>query len=97
MKDGEIVYVRENLQVEFRTLSNFWLKSEETIEWMFTNLRACIHATNNGFRISDNIEDCEAIVAAVNNNDRQIAQYLIDKYKINCTIEQQINTEKVNQ
>lgn len=90
-------YRMNNVFFEFRTLSNFWLQSPEYIEWAFENFNQCVEATNNGFRITDNLYDCEAIVMAVNNNDKQIAQYLIDKYSINMDVQEAINTEKVNQ
>jgi phiEco32-like amidoligase-type 2 protein len=94
-KSGAFRFTKFGL--EMRTLSNFWLQSEEYIDWVFTNLYSCIEATNNGFRISDNLDDCISIIKAVNSNDKQIAKYLIDKYKINTKVEEAINTEKINQ
>lgn len=83
--------------VELRTMSNHWFTSQEMVNWVFENTFKAIEAINDGFYIDEEPDDCKAIINAINKNDKDIAQYLIDKYNINCTIEEAINTEKVNQ
>jgi len=83
--------------VELRTMSNHWFTSQEMVNWVFENTFKAIEAINDGLYIDENPEDCKAIINAINNNDKDIAKYILDKYNINYTIEQAINTEKVNQ
>lgn len=83
--------------VELRTMSNHWFTSQEMVNWVFSNAFKAIEAINNGFHIDEHINDCKAIINAINTNDKDIARYLIDKYSIDFTIEETINTEAVNQ
>lgn len=83
--------------VELRTMSNHWFTSQEMVNWVFENTFKAIDAINDGFYIDEEVDDCKAIINAINKNDKDIAQYLVDKYSINCNIEEAINTEKVNQ
>ena len=69
---------------EYRTLSNFWIQSQKTIEWLYTqSVRAFNFAMN-----PDNYEILEKekinITKAINKNDHKLALKLLDTYDLVC-------------
>lgn len=67
--------------LEYRTVSNFWLKSDDLISWVWDNvISALIYAKT---RV---IDPCEKlgmdIVKCINENDKDIARSLIKDYNI---------------
>lgn len=66
--------------VEYRTLSNFWIKSEETVKWAFDQVLIAVNFINKGFQISD--EEQVEIQLAINNQDVPLAYKYINKYNI---------------
>lgn len=68
---------KKSYGVEYRTLSNFWIFSKETIEWVHEQVERALDAVLNGMSFD---EDAENIQKAIDNNDRPLAQMLVDKY-----------------
>jgi hypothetical protein len=66
--------------LEYRTLSNFWLKSQFFVDWVFNNTMSALERYNSGFEISDNLG--LAIQNAINENDTQKALFIIEKVGI---------------
>lgn len=66
--------------VEYRTLSNFWLASNEHIAWAF---RAVDRAVNNLDELLPKVEEYgQAIVACINRADEALANSLIHKFDL---------------
>jgi hypothetical protein len=78
--------------VECRTFSNFWYKDFSICNYIFQQAFKVIDDINNGV-VFDDESDMEACITAINNNDKDIAKYLIDKYEINTVVKQ---VEKIN-
>lgn len=68
--------------VEYRTLSSFFAGSNELTAWVYNNAQKAMEFINNLNNVNDSEEDCKVIVDAINNNDKDKAAYLIDKYNI---------------
>jgi len=66
--------------LDYRTLSNFWTKSEQTVTWMFKQVEAAIKFVNEENELTDQ-EEIE-IQLAINNNDLVLAVKLMKKYNI---------------
>jgi hypothetical protein len=80
-KAGCFRFAHSFVGFEYRTLSNFWLKSEELMGWVYENTQAAIDFINAGNKIA---EDDEAMIqTAINNYINPFAEQLIEKYKIN--------------
>lgn len=65
---------------EYRTLSNFWLQSEELTKWAFNQVLEMIEFANNNLDFS--FEDKEDIQNCINNSDTILAEQIIKKYGI---------------
>lgn len=66
---------------EYRSTSNYILGDKKLIEWAFENSVRAIDFINEGGMYSLE-EEADTIVKAINNKDKEIALYLIDKFKI---------------
>jgi len=66
--------------VEYRTLSNFWVFDDALTGWVYDNTKAALDAVTSGLPFE---EDADLIQAAINNNDKGIADMLVAKYNIN--------------
>lgn len=67
--------------VEYRTLSNFWLKDRNSIEWAWTQTMKAIEFVNdNQEYLLNNFES--RIVNAINNNDTKDAEWLIKEFNL---------------
>lgn len=66
--------------VEYRTLSNFWIESEESVTWMVSQVNNAIDFINKGIEISD--VDQAKIQLAINNQDTELAQEIATKYNL---------------
>jgi hypothetical protein len=65
---------------EYRTLSNFWIFDNRLIEWVWDNTSRAVAAAESRLAISE--EDGTDIVNAINNNDKQLAQKLVNKFNL---------------
>lgn len=63
--------------LEYRVLSNFWLKSKDTIEWAFHTAKACVEIAIDGEAPVDDM-----VPVAINNSDVGLASSLIKKYGV---------------
>jgi len=64
--------------VEYRVLSNFWIKSPKSITWIWNKLMEAIKFVNEEHTI--NVEESEIIQRCINESDESTALYLMDKY-----------------
>lgn len=68
---------REKLYgLEYRVLSNFWLKSDENMRWVYNQTANAIKAFMGGFRIGDEAQQ------VINNSDIKGAKRLINQYNL---------------
>lgn len=67
--------------VEFRTLSNFWLKDQNLADWVFNNVFIALDKFNSGFEFDQDL--CNLIQNCINQNDEIRANYIIEKFQIN--------------
>lgn len=65
---------------EYRVLSNFWLKSEELMGWVYDNTQAAINFINEGKTIAP--DDEFIIQAGINDYNEDFARELVNKYQI---------------
>jgi hypothetical protein len=66
--------------VEYRTLSNFWIKSTELMEWIYSQSEKAIEYLNSGQVIDE--EDFQKIQDCINNSDMKLFAQLNEKYAI---------------
>lgn len=81
--------------VEYRTLSNFWIKSDDLRKWAFTNTMRVVAAVNNKECISDELRD--KIIKCINEQDKTLATELVKEFDIKLLIEKQTANESVIQ
>lgn len=62
--------------VEYRTLSNFWIFDEKLIRWVWRNSERAVSSQ------VDVLAEQERILDAINNNNKQVAQQLVDQYQL---------------
>ena len=72
-----------NYGVEYRTLSNFWIKKQTLVTWVFESVQKVIDFLNEGNSIEE--ADGEDIQKAINTNDKKLALQIADKYKVTIT------------
>jgi Phage phiEco32-like COOH.NH2 ligase-type 2 len=65
---------------EYRTPSNFWIFKESLINWAWNNTVRAV--TSVGSQIDSINADGVLIQQAINNNDRALASFMVDKYKL---------------
>lgn len=65
--------------VEYRTLSNAWLKSEKLMRWVYRNTMAGLQALNEGRQLAEKYGDIQAII---NNSDVKAAKKIVKAEKI---------------
>lgn len=67
--------------MEYRTLSNFWIKDDELISWAFDKTMEAIELVKSG-EIDKLVDEySELVKTAINTNDKQLAQVLLDKIR----------------
>lgn len=76
-KAGAIRY--KSYGVEYRTLSNAWLKSETLIRWVYRATLAGVEAAMNGNNLTDKYGDIQAII---NTSDLKKARKIIKAEKL---------------
>lgn len=67
--------------IEYRSLSNFWIKSDESLQWSWDKTMEAIDLLNTG-KIEQVKELGEYIVEAINTNNKDLAQELLNKIKV---------------
>lgn len=66
--------------VEYRTLSNYWLKSTKLMEAVYNRALMAVHAVERGYMLDD--EDGVAIQHCINTGDKKAADDLMVHYQI---------------
>lgn len=66
--------------VEYRSLSNFWLQSDELMGWAFRTAKLSVGNFKELSEIADSLS--EDIVTTINNSDRAMAEKLISEYQL---------------
>lgn len=69
----------KNYGVEYRTLPNFWLRSDHLIEWAWNQTQKAVHFLNSGREIE--ASDYELIQTTIKDQDFYAATDLIQKYR----------------
>lgn len=64
--------------IEYRTLSNFWIASEDLVEWAYNETLNAIELINSG-DIEAVKEFSSQIEKAINENNRELAEVLLEK------------------
>lgn len=63
--------------VEYRVLSNFWIFDEKTIRWAW-------RATERALASTVNVQEIDEFISiAINNNDKGMAEALVNEYNLN--------------
>ncbi len=65
--------------VEYRVLSNFWISDINNIGWVFEQVNRAVEFLNKG---NSALTDKDDIVKAINNNDKEAQEHLIQKYNL---------------
>lgn len=68
--------------IEYRTLSNFWLKSKELTELIFNQTVQAVEFIDKRMEIMK--EDVHAIINCINNSDQSLVPMLKEKYGLQC-------------
>lgn len=64
--------------VEYRTLSNFWIFKNELIRWVWNNTERALDSVDT----LDVMAEKDNILRAINDNDKEVAQMLVNKYNL---------------
>lgn len=72
-------YREKDYGFEYRTLSNFWTFDPRLTQWVWDCTERAVEATVAGFAVD---EYDEAILDAIDNNNKEVASYLVDKFKL---------------
>ncbi len=67
--------------IEYRSLSNFWIKSDESLKWSWDTTMKAIELVNSG-KIEEVKELGVYIVEAINTNNKDLAQELLNKIEV---------------
>jgi len=68
--------------VEYRTLSNFWVKDDVSMAWAFNKTIEAIELVNSGI-IDELIKNyADVIRTTINSNNKQMAQELLSKFEV---------------
>jgi hypothetical protein len=92
-KAGSFRY--QDYGVEYRTLSNFWLSSEELMQWAYENTNLAIKWINNP-ETKIRVEDYTNIIDAIDNSNITLAEMLLERYSIpypNVRVNEKVKTK----
>lgn len=67
--------------VEYRTLSNFWIWNNKTIDWVYHRVGEAVSFCNE-FINNVSEDDTKKIIHSINNNDKQTAEELIERWSL---------------
>lgn len=65
--------------VEYRTMSNFWIFDPRLCDWVWNQVGLALAFVEEGRSLDD---DAELIIEAINTNNENMAQHLINKYDL---------------
>ena len=75
--------------IEYRSLSNFWIKSDESLQWAWDTTMKAINLVNSG-KIEEVKELGDYIVEAINTINKELAQELLNKIEIITNIKTEV-------
>ena len=75
--------------IEYRSLSNFWIKSDESLKWSWDTTMKAIDLVNSG-KIEEVKELGNYIVEAINTNNKELAQELLNKIEVITNIKTEV-------
>ena len=76
--------------VEYRSLSNFWIKSDKSLQWAWNTTMKAIDLVNSG-KIEEVKKHGDRIVEAINTNNKELASELLNEFSKIQEKELQIN------
>ena len=76
--------------IEYRSLSNFWIKSDESLRWAWNTTMKAIDLVNSG-KIEEVKKHGDRIVEAINTNNKELASELLNEFSKIQEKELQIN------
>ncbi len=65
--------------VEYRTISNFWIKDKSYVDWVFAAINNALRAVNQGVDFQSASAD---IISAINTSNVELASELIHRYEV---------------
>ena len=78
--------------IEYRSLSNFWIKNDESLNWAWNTTMKAIDLVNSG-KIEEVKELGNYIVEAINTNNKELAQELLNKIEVINNIKTKVTNE----
>lgn len=75
--------------IEYRSLSNFWIKTDDSLKWAWDTTMKAIDLVNSG-KIEEVKELGIYIVEAINTNNKELAQELLNKIEIITNIKTEV-------
>jgi hypothetical protein len=66
--------------IEYRTLSNAWLKSSELMQWVYSQAHKAMDFLDIGNRLSD--EDGDDIQKCINDSDKNLMKEIAERYGV---------------
>jgi hypothetical protein len=81
-----------NYGIEYRSLSNFWIKTDESLKWAWNTTMKAIDLVNSG-KIEEVKELGSYIVEAINTNNKELAQELLNKIEVINNIKTKVTNE----
>ena len=76
--------------IEYRSLSNFWIKFDESLKWAWNTTMKAIDLVNSG-KIEEVKKHGDRIVEAINTNNKELASELLNEFSKIQEKELQIN------
>lgn len=76
--------------IEYRSLSNFWIKTDESLQWAWNTTMKAIDLVNSG-KIEEVKKHGDRIVEAINTNNKELASELLNGFSKIQEKELQIN------
>ena len=68
--------------IEYRTLSNFWIVSDELLSWAWNTTFEAIELVNSGLIEEIKSKFGEKIVKAINENNKELASELLNEISL---------------
>jgi hypothetical protein len=73
--------------VEYRGLSNFWIRSRDLTNWVHSQVKLAINSVNAYMQHGNQngclpAEHCKEIIKCINTNDKRLAEEIVAKYGV---------------
>ena len=77
--------------VEYRTLSNFWITDQKSVNWVFKQVQKAVDFVNNKIELSD--EDQLNIQIAINTGNTEAVLKILTKFNMVHELESEMNVK----